>query len=283
MREPIDLTATTIADDLVGYLEGIRAQADALMGDAAAPLQEAIRRLLEAYPAVSDALDRIVLEALTRRAELLEKEGDRMSSLARISLLLEDLKDELKDGRLEPAAGMIRANELAETVVDFIADLTVGPEPPTDMLDQVAEAASQAQQGYEAVRERLTADSPEQDTLGLLAGYWEMRAVAAGLEASVVRNRSAMLAAVPAPEPSAPALLAPSSAPAPRHRQRRRCRRRPPTWRRWGRVGVLARRHRAIDPKRGLATSRRHREPRTSARVRRSSMPSAGSVDRPAC
>lgn len=137
-----------------------------------------------------------------------------MSSLARISLLLEDLKDELKDGRLEPTAGMTRANELAETVVDFIADLTVGPEPPTDMLDQVAEAASQAQQGYEAVRERLTADSPEQDTLGLLAGYWEMRAVAAGLEASVVRNRSAMLAAVPAPEPSAPALLAPSSAPA---------------------------------------------------------------------
>ena len=49
--------------------EGVLSQvADALVGDAAPPLQEAIRRLLDIYPAVSDHLDRKVLEALSRRA-----------------------------------------------------------------------------------------------------------------------------------------------------------------------------------------------------------------------
>jgi hypothetical protein len=69
MREQFDREPTTIAEDMVGYLEAVRAQvADALTGDAAEPLQEAIRRLLDAYPKVSDFLDRTVLEALGRRA-----------------------------------------------------------------------------------------------------------------------------------------------------------------------------------------------------------------------
>jgi hypothetical protein len=38
------------------------------VGDAAPALQDAIRRLLDTDPAVSDALDRSVLEALHRRA-----------------------------------------------------------------------------------------------------------------------------------------------------------------------------------------------------------------------
>ena len=58
--------STPIAGDV---LEAVRTQvADALVGDAAPPLQDAIRRLLDTDPAVSDALDRAVLEALSRRA-----------------------------------------------------------------------------------------------------------------------------------------------------------------------------------------------------------------------
>ncbi len=250
------------------------------MGEAAAPLQDAIRRLLDS---ISGGLGRPRSHrsrGVEPSSELLETEGDRMSSAAKISLDLKALEDQLKDGRLEPAAGIVSANELAETVVGFIADLTVGPAPPADMLDQVAAAARQAQQGYEAVRDRLAFDSPEQDTLGLLAGYWEMRAVAAELEASVVRNRSAMLAAVPASEPSAPALWHGQRRRA-WDRQRRRCRPRPPTCRRWGLGGVFARRHRVIDPRRGPAKSR-PQPSRTSARVRRSSMRPARPVDQPA-
>jgi hypothetical protein len=135
-------------------------------------------------------------------------ESDRMTSLADIESLLDDLVDELKHGGLEPEAALVPANELAEAVVGFVSALTVSPDPPPDMLDQVAEAVAFAQKGYAAVSERLPAESPEQETLGLLAGYWEMRTTAARLEASVVRNRSAVLAAVPAPETSSSPLQA---------------------------------------------------------------------------
>jgi hypothetical protein len=124
-------------------------------------------------------------------------EGDRMTSLADIESLLDDLLDELKHGGLESAAALVPANELAEAVVGFVAELTMSPDPPPDMLDQVADAAAFAHKAYAAVSDRLPDESPEQDALGLLAGYWEMRTAAARLEASVVRNRSAVLAAVP--------------------------------------------------------------------------------------
>jgi len=66
IREGVEHLSTPIAGDV---LEGVRTQvADALVGDAAPALQDAIRRLLDTDPAVSDALDRSVLEALHRRA-----------------------------------------------------------------------------------------------------------------------------------------------------------------------------------------------------------------------
>jgi hypothetical protein len=66
IKEGVDQHATPIAGDL---LEEVRTQvADALVSDAAPALQDAIRRLLDTYPAVSEALDRMVLEALSRRA-----------------------------------------------------------------------------------------------------------------------------------------------------------------------------------------------------------------------
>jgi hypothetical protein len=69
MRAQLDPVATTIADDLAGFLQAIRAQvADALTSADGESLQEAIRRLLEAYPRVSDVLDHAILEALGRRA-----------------------------------------------------------------------------------------------------------------------------------------------------------------------------------------------------------------------
>jgi hypothetical protein len=66
IRDAIDQRATPIAVDMLGQ---VRAQvADALVSDAAPPLLDAIRRLLETYPALADDRDRLVLEALSRRA-----------------------------------------------------------------------------------------------------------------------------------------------------------------------------------------------------------------------
>jgi hypothetical protein len=66
IREGDDQRSTPTTVEL---LEQVRAQVEeALVGDAAPPLLDAIRRLLETYPAVSDDRDRLVLEALNRRA-----------------------------------------------------------------------------------------------------------------------------------------------------------------------------------------------------------------------
>ena len=68
IRGRLDQYTTPTAVD---SLEQVRAQvADVLVGDAATPLLEAIRRLLDSYPAASDALDHTVLEALGRRAAI---------------------------------------------------------------------------------------------------------------------------------------------------------------------------------------------------------------------
>ncbi len=83
------------------------------------PLQEAIRRLLDIYPAVSDHLDRTVLEALSRRAAFLDVEGDGMTSLAD----LDEPPDQFEGGGLRARRSrQSLANELAEAVVGFIAD-----------------------------------------------------------------------------------------------------------------------------------------------------------------
>jgi hypothetical protein len=119
--------------------------------------------------------------------------GDRMISLAD----LESLLDELTEGDLEPEEAVVAANELAEAVVGFIAERSSGEDPPAEALDDVVDAASLAQQGYEDVGDRFGKGSAERDTLIQLSGYWETRAASARLEASVMRNRSAVLVGTP--------------------------------------------------------------------------------------
>jgi hypothetical protein len=118
-----------------------------------------------------------------------------MTSLADLEIMLNDLVE----GGFARDEAVVRANELAEAVVEFIAGRTSGGDPPPEALDDVVGAAALAQQGYEGVGGRFDNNTPERGTLTQLSAYWEMRAASARLEASVVRNRSAMAATVAAP------------------------------------------------------------------------------------
>ena len=118
-----------------------------------------------------------------------------MTSLADLEIDLEDLKE--RGSSADEA--VVDANALAEAVVGFIAERISEPDPLAEALDDVVRAASLAQQGYEEVRGRYGSNAPERETLIQLAGYWELRAAAARDEARVMRNMSALAAAVTAP------------------------------------------------------------------------------------
>jgi hypothetical protein len=132
---------------------------------------------------------------------------DRVTSKTDLKILLNDLKE----GTFTRDEAVVHANELAEAVVGFIAERTGGLDPSAEAFDEVGDAASVAQQGYEWVGGLVDNGTPMRDTLMQLSGYWEMRAASAHLEASVMRNRSATAAPVTAPTTSTSDLSVPST------------------------------------------------------------------------